>query len=93
MDLILCNGSDLLKLSSTFVRIRTFVADFGNYTKVPAAASVFQGTTGWREGGEQDTLSGASMCCPAPFLSGCFFPVDRKPSSSAILKSDLKSAE
>lgn len=58
MDLALCNGSDHLKLPSKFVRIRTFVTDFGNNTKVPAAAaSVFPRTAGWREGWGTRALS------------------------------------
>lgn len=94
MDLVLCDRSDHLNLSSKFVRIRMFITDFGSNTKVPAPASLFQGIH-WLEGevGEQDASSGAVACCSALFLSVCLDPVGHKSSRSAILRSDPKLAE
>lgn len=39
------------------LRIRTIITDVGNTTWVPAAASIFQGTTGQREQWGNRTLS------------------------------------
>lgn len=69
-----CNGSDLLKLSSTFVRTRTFVTDFGNDTKVPAAASILQGTTGWREGWGTGHFMGSISVLPSTVFLWLLLP-------------------